>query len=75
MTISEPSTLLTDYLLAAVAFALGARLWAGAATAAAIARRLWAAAFLTGPHSLYITGTDLLVDGGQAAWLRHHRTP
>ncbi|WP_433796094.1 SDR family oxidoreductase [Actinoplanes sp. CA-252034] len=32
-----------------------------------------AAAFLTGPHSLYITGTDLLVDGGQAAWLRHHR--
>ncbi|MEV6313084.1 SDR family oxidoreductase [Streptomyces sp. NPDC051840] len=32
-----------------------------------------AAAFLTGPGSLYITGTDLLVDGGQAAWLRWHR--
>ncbi|MEU4163978.1 SDR family oxidoreductase [Actinoplanes sp. NPDC026670] len=32
-----------------------------------------AAAFLTGPHSRYITGTDLLVDGGQAAWIRHHR--
>lgn len=30
------------------------------------------AAFLTGPHSLYITGTDLLVDGGQAAWVRWH---
>ena len=30
------------------------------------------AAFLTGPHSLYITGTDLLVDGGQAAWVRRH---
>jgi NAD(P)-dependent dehydrogenase (short-subunit alcohol dehydrogenase family) len=31
-----------------------------------------AVAFLTGPGSLYITGTDLLVDGGQAAWLRWH---
>ncbi|GAA3634868.1 SDR family oxidoreductase [Kineosporia mesophila] len=30
-------------------------------------------AFLTGPGSLYITGTDILVDGGQAAWLRRHR--
>ncbi|MEV6347613.1 SDR family oxidoreductase [Actinoplanes sp. NPDC051851] len=32
-----------------------------------------AVAFLTGPESLYITGTDLLIDGGQAAWIRHHR--
>jgi len=31
-----------------------------------------AVAFLTGPASLYITGTDLLIDGGQAAWLRWH---
>ncbi|GIM92798.1 SDR family oxidoreductase [Paractinoplanes toevensis] len=30
-------------------------------------------AFLTGPGSLYITGTDILIDGGQAAWLRRHR--
>ncbi|MFI6732387.1 SDR family oxidoreductase [Nonomuraea sp. NPDC050451] len=30
-------------------------------------------AFLTGPGSLYITGTDILIDGGQAAWLRWHR--
>jgi NAD(P)-dependent dehydrogenase (short-subunit alcohol dehydrogenase family) len=30
-------------------------------------------AFLTGPASLYLTGTDLLLDGGQAAWLRWHR--
>ncbi|MEU4216923.1 SDR family oxidoreductase [Actinoplanes sp. NPDC026623] len=30
-------------------------------------------AFLTGPGSLYLTGTDILVDGGQAAWLRWHR--
>ncbi|NGO10281.1 SDR family oxidoreductase [Streptomyces sp. HC44] len=32
-----------------------------------------AAAFLAGPESRYITGTDLLVDGGQAAWIRRHR--
>ncbi|MFD8802188.1 SDR family oxidoreductase [Streptomyces atroolivaceus] len=32
-----------------------------------------AAAFLTSPGSLYITGTDILIDGGQAAWLRWHR--
>lgn len=32
-----------------------------------------AVAFLTGPESRYITGTDLLVDGGQAAGLRRHR--
>ncbi|MGV9376271.1 SDR family oxidoreductase [Nonomuraea sp. NPDC003707] len=32
-------------------------------------------AFLTGPGSLYITGTDILIDGGQAAWLRWHRRP
>ncbi|MFI9580322.1 SDR family oxidoreductase [Streptomyces sp. NPDC052236] len=32
-----------------------------------------AVAFLTGPQSLYITGTDLLIDGGQAAWIHRHR--
>jgi NAD(P)-dependent dehydrogenase (short-subunit alcohol dehydrogenase family) len=32
-------------------------------------------AFLTGPGSFYLTGTDVLVDGGQAAWLRWHRPP
>jgi NAD(P)-dependent dehydrogenase (short-subunit alcohol dehydrogenase family) len=31
-----------------------------------------AVAFLTGPQALYVTGTDLLVDGGQAAWIRRH---
>ncbi|MEU4611908.1 SDR family oxidoreductase [Streptomyces umbrinus] len=34
-----------------------------------------AVAFLTGPESSYVTGTDLLVDGGQAAWLRLHFRP
>ncbi|WP_086561102.1 SDR family oxidoreductase [Streptomyces africanus] len=32
-----------------------------------------AVAFLTGPEARYITGSDLLVDGGQAAWIRRHR--
>jgi len=31
-----------------------------------------AVAFLTGPGARYLTGTDLLLDGGQAAWLRCH---
>ncbi|MEW1825864.1 SDR family oxidoreductase [Streptomyces sp. NPDC088196] len=31
-----------------------------------------AVAFLTGPQAQFITGTDLLVDGGQAAWVRRH---
>jgi hypothetical protein len=30
-------------------------------------------AFLTGPDARYITGTDILVDGGQAGWIRWHR--
>lgn len=32
-----------------------------------------AVAFLTGPQATYITGTDILVDGGQTAWVRRHR--
>ncbi|GAB6902609.1 SDR family oxidoreductase [Kineosporia succinea] len=31
-----------------------------------------AVAFLTGPGAAYLTGTDLLLDGGQAAWMRRH---
>ncbi|MFE7278306.1 SDR family oxidoreductase [Streptomyces sp. NPDC057623] len=31
-----------------------------------------AVAFLTGQQARYITGTDLLVDGGQSAWIRRH---
>jgi NAD(P)-dependent dehydrogenase (short-subunit alcohol dehydrogenase family) len=31
-----------------------------------------AVAFMAGSGSLYITGTDLLVDGGQAGWLHWH---
>lgn len=32
-----------------------------------------AVAFLAGPDSRFVTGTDLLVDGGQAAWIGWHR--
>jgi NAD(P)-dependent dehydrogenase (short-subunit alcohol dehydrogenase family) len=32
-----------------------------------------AADFLTGPHATFITGTDLLVDGGLVAALRNGR--
>ncbi|MFI6856634.1 SDR family oxidoreductase [Streptomyces sp. NPDC050416] len=31
-----------------------------------------AVAFLTGSEARYITGSDLPVDGGQAAWIRRH---
>ncbi|NKY98910.1 SDR family oxidoreductase [Nocardiopsis dassonvillei subsp. albirubida] len=31
-----------------------------------------AVAYLTGVGSRYVTGTDLLIDGGQAAWIRWH---
>jgi uncharacterized protein DUF6962 len=56
VAISEPSTLLTDYLLAAAAFVLGARLWAGA-PGDSLARRLWAAAFLAGAAAAAGGGT------------------
>jgi hypothetical protein len=56
MTLSEPATLLTDYLLAAVAAALGTRLaWRGPARPAG--RRLWAAAFLVGAVAALAGGT------------------
>jgi hypothetical protein len=56
VAISEPSTLLTDCLLAAVAFVLGARLWAGV-PGDTLARRLWAAAFLVGAAAAAAGGT------------------
>jgi hypothetical protein len=46
MPLSEPTTLVSDWVLAAVAVALGARLFR--AGAGHEARRLWAAAFLAG---------------------------
>jgi hypothetical protein len=48
MTIYEPSTLVTDAVLAAVAAALGARLFAASRSPSRRATRLWAGAFLAG---------------------------
>ena len=56
MSLSEPATLLTDYLLAAVAVALGVRL-AREAAAGDDGRRLWAAAFLAGAVAALAGGT------------------
>ena len=56
VAISEPSTLLTDGLLATVAFVLGVRLWAGV-PGDTLARRLWAAAFLVGAAAAAAGGT------------------
>jgi hypothetical protein len=63
VTISEPTTLLTDYLLAAVAIGLGARL-ATAATGSR-PRQLWAVAFAIGGCAALAGGTV----HGLRAWL------
>jgi hypothetical protein len=60
--ISEPATLLTDYLLAAVAVALAVRLFRE--SDGVLARRLWAAAFLGGAAAAAAGGT---VHGFRAA--------
>ena len=48
MHLSEPTTLVTDWALAAVAVALGARLWRTAVGEEGRGQQLWAAAFLAG---------------------------
>ncbi len=48
MPLSEPTTLVTDWVLAAVAAALGIRLLRAGGPEGRRARRLWAAAFLAG---------------------------
>jgi NAD(P)-dependent dehydrogenase (short-subunit alcohol dehydrogenase family) len=70
----SPGVVATDMARAEQQSASGAHMMAmldacGAGRAATPAEIAEAVAFLTGPGSLYITGTDLLVDGGQAAWL------
>jgi NAD(P)-dependent dehydrogenase (short-subunit alcohol dehydrogenase family) len=44
----------------------------GAGRAATPAEVADVVAFLAGPESRYVTGTDLVVDGGQSAWVRRH---
>jgi hypothetical protein len=53
MTISEPTTLASDWLLAALALALGLRL---RGEGAGRPRRLWSAAFLTGAAAAFAGG-------------------
>src|SRR5512143_2275892 len=48
MPLSETTTLVSDWVLAAVAAALGLRLYRAGGLEGRRARRLWAAAFLTG---------------------------
>ena len=48
MPLSEPTTLVSNWVLAAVAVGLGGRLWRAGAGEERRARRLWAAAFLAG---------------------------
>ncbi len=56
MTISEPTTLVSDWVLAAVAVALGRLLLRKGAGDRARARRLWGAAFLAGAAAAFSGG-------------------
>ena len=71
MPISEPTTLLTDYLLAAVAIGLGARL--AAAATGSRPRQLWAIAFVVGGVAALAGGTvhglRAVLDPLLTAWL------
>jgi hypothetical protein len=55
--ISEPTTLLTDYLLAAVALFLGSRLAAASSRTGSWAQALWAVAFALGAAAAFAGGT------------------
>jgi hypothetical protein len=55
--ISEPTTLLTDYLLAAVALWLAARLAASSSRAGSWAQALWGVAFVLGAAAAFAGGT------------------
>jgi hypothetical protein len=56
MTITEPTTLASDWLLAAVALALGWRLRAAGPGDAGRPQRLWSAAFLAGAATAFAGG-------------------
>ena len=65
MPISEPATLVSDWVLAAVAVALGARLLRTGTWEPRRARRLWGAAFLAGAAAAFAGGAV----HGFAPWL------
>jgi hypothetical protein len=56
MILSEPTTLATDWLLAAVSLVLGLRLRSGGRSDRRRPRRLWSAAFLVGAGAAFVGG-------------------
>jgi hypothetical protein len=56
MTLSEPTTLASDWVLAAIALVLGLRLWRGGGGDRRRPRRLWSAAFLVGAGAAFAGG-------------------
>lgn len=73
----SPGTVATDMAKAEAGSVYGEHLrkmldGCGAGRPAAPAEIADVVAFLAGPQAQYVTGTDLVVDGGQSAWLRRH---
>lgn len=58
MTILEPTTMITDYLLGALAVALGLRLWRLGRATDEVTVRLWGGSFLTTAVAAFAGGTS-----------------
>lgn len=58
MTILEPTTMVTDYLLGGLAAVLGLRLWRAARAGGEVTVRLWGASFLTTAAAAFVGGTS-----------------
>ena len=57
MTILEPTTMITDYLLCALAVVLGLRLWRAGRASGETTVQLWGASFLTTAVAAFVGGT------------------
>ena len=58
MTILEPTTMITDYLLGGLAAVLGIRLWRAGRTHSEMTVRLWGGSFLTTSVAAFVGGTS-----------------